>query len=119
VIYREKKFCLEGRIYSPYVVGFVGAKWVREARNEYRQIDYECKNIGFMHHKMVKKYLKERNLLLYKWFEETKTPFGGLIGGETDVDKHYPFYPVHILFIPGSIEETAFRMCFETKAMSS
>ena len=115
IYYTRENIFLEGRVYSPYLLGYAGRKWVSAARQEFLTEDYDCKDPGRMHFRMVKKYLRERDLLLYKWLKETNTPFGGLVGGVDDMEAYAPFYPVNLLFVPGSIEETAFRLCFEIK----
>ena len=76
------------------------------------------KDQGWIHYNIMRDYLREFKPTLWQWFNETKTPFGGLVGNNFHDGKLPQFVnsasqiDMYILMFPRTMEETAFRLCF-------
>lgn len=112
------KILLDDKWHSSYLLGYAGYEWVSAAYRTFAP-DYFCnRNEALLHYRVVRLYIKEEYPVLYGWLGETQTPFGGWLGDTESGHDSAMFYPIKLLLDPGSIQETAFRLCFSVKAMS-
>ena len=109
---------LDDGSYSSYLIGWASNKWIAENRSDLWPAYTMDENIGLLHYKMIRRFMRERHALLYAWLDETRTSYGGLIG-EADgsiLGWLQSVSQVKLLLTPGTIQETAFRLCFDIKA---
>jgi hypothetical protein len=108
---------LDKEWFSSYQLGWTTKVWISDARSDFWPEYTEKQNMGLLHYQLVRRYMRDNEKILYKWLDETKTSYGGLIGteDETIIGWLHSIYPVNLLLVPNSIEETAFKMCFEIK----
>ena len=95
---------------SSYLIGTADHKFYHEAYALYRD-DFLCdNNRGFLECKIVRRYMKQHIPLMYAWLQESKISCGG------HVISDYGWHNMFLLLRPQSIEEMAFRLCFEVRA---
>lgn len=109
---------LENEWYSAYLLGWVNNKWIAENRSDLWPSYTLDENEGLLHYKLVRRYMRERQPLLYVWLDESRTSYGGLIGEANGSILGWlqALNTVTLLLTPDSIQETAFRLCFDIKA---
>ena len=111
------KILLEHKWHSSYLLGYVDTGWLIYARANFYEDYFHDQNEGLLHYKIVSKYIKEELPVLRGWLRETETPFGGFIS-DMEGGRYFSCYSLKLLLDPGSIQETAFRLCFGVKAAS-
>ena len=83
MIESAQKVYLNRAWHSSYHIGQADGHWlIKTARPHMDEFYYHHgnKDQGWIHYNIMRDYLREFKPTLWQWFNETKTPFGGLVG---------------------------------------
>lgn len=94
---------------STYRIGFIPFTELRSIRDKYIQGYFDTQNKGRLHHLMMRDYLRAHHHTLAEWIRECNISFGAYFSGNITGGE------ACLLFIPGSPEELAFRLCFDVR----
>ena len=114
---RTEKLRLDGEWYSSYLIGSAKGEWLIKSRQPYLDDFFHDQNEGKLYFRIVHQYLKEFKPMMYNWLKESQTPYGGMVGTKACGTFVRHFHPssvqeMRLLLVPGSVGESAFRLCF-------
>lgn len=94
---------------ASYLIGIADQTFFTDAYSRYRD-DYFCdRNRELLECKIVRQYMKISIPIMYSWLSESKISCGGHIISD------YGWHSMFLLLKPKSIEEMAFRLCFNVR----
>ena len=95
---------------SVYFLGVANTAFCRSTFELYKSEYFVDQNRAKLDYLMVRKFIKTADKVMYAWFEQNQFPFGGNV--VTEYGEQY----MYLLLKPKSIEELAFRLCFDVSS---
>jgi len=92
---------------ATYILGYCHINEIQEYRRQIQEYSLFEVRTSDIHHRLAEKFIRKRYPTMAAWLQELKIPFGGYLDEEMG--------QLSILFVPKSIEEMSFRLCFNVQ----